>query len=650
MAWIDATTGFLASTIPIGHNAVKSILFRIAEFLMGFFILKVCALAAAHARQFTSYLMFAEDHIQRWLFVSSRGLSAASLLVLLFTLLSAAASLYGTLLWGLDAPGYVSRATHATLAEHPGARKPDVPYIVQLYFDPRISTMPRAPSLSPSVTVEHLMPTRTLEYGPRIWLDEEGFSVSCDGSAPIPAATSVPGTDEKFPVLCMTFSNGVGQWNCSFHHAFATNMLNHIQGLPEVHFDFGSSLWDSRYVYPNRVDNVWATYGIGAGTTAMFQVFTVTKGRRRHTFVETFFRITMTNYPGVNFTVHEVEDLIRRAAGPDEKAQQDPSLTLIIHDILSAQARNQSYTSGLALSSGPHTVLQYSWSYFTAITPTFPRPIFSLIHMTATNITLLRSESPENPPQPLVPTCSEPWHDSAFAGRLQQTSCNAGASTATLANLPAKFYGTLDTAAVAILHGLGAARSNLSAVSMDQAVMDFVWRATPRMVDLLTARVLLVGLAGWLAVVAWAGMEGGWTTTGGRGKVKVGGEWPRSLLASLVGMTVYRGAEEARKGYMGKVPEVEVVASGEGVKCLVVDGRVVWLWEGQGGDDGLESTGTQGQDGLYEPNGGEEKDGVVVGATTPEYQRLVQGDQEPHPSPAGQNSPWTGHGVSPVTG
>ncbi|KAH7190671.1 hypothetical protein BKA60DRAFT_585850 [Fusarium oxysporum] len=85
---IESTSSFIKSSIPLYHNAVKSIIFKCAELLMGIFIFKLFALIAAQSNQFTSYLMFTEDYIQRTLYVTSRGLSRAGLVVLAFSLLN----------------------------------------------------------------------------------------------------------------------------------------------------------------------------------------------------------------------------------------------------------------------------------------------------------------------------------------------------------------------------------------------------------------------------------------------------------------------------------------------------------------------------------------------------------------------------------
>lgn len=66
--------------------------------------------------------MFTEDYIQRTLYISSRGLSRAGLVVLTFSLLSIIFPLYGTLLWELDSPGYIFKASNATIADYQSQR------------------------------------------------------------------------------------------------------------------------------------------------------------------------------------------------------------------------------------------------------------------------------------------------------------------------------------------------------------------------------------------------------------------------------------------------------------------------------------------------------------------------------------------------
>ena len=78
-----------------------------------FAIWRLFSLLAVLQNLFTSYLIFSETPLQKAYFVFTRRFSKDGFLVAAFTLIYAAAQLYGTLLWALYAPGYVTRAQHA---------------------------------------------------------------------------------------------------------------------------------------------------------------------------------------------------------------------------------------------------------------------------------------------------------------------------------------------------------------------------------------------------------------------------------------------------------------------------------------------------------------------------------------------------------
>jgi hypothetical protein len=601
--------GFFWSSIPVAHNAVKSFIFRCAELLMGIFIFKFFALAAARSSQFTSYLMFAEDLIQRCLFVFSRGFSRAALLVIVFTIFSTAASLYGTLLWALDSPGYVFRTFNSTLDKHENALNRDATYIVQLRLDP--NTLDRTkttldqivgsdlfkPAFNMSLngdvkigeaeTAKRPEPAQLDGVGARIWLDDEGFSVSADTYVSIPNAFELDG--HEFPTSCILFDQGEAEWNCTFDNFFASSLFEGSLGRPEVHWYDPQSLNNSHKIRPNRQDNVWASYGAGGGTAGMMQVFTVTKGKRRHTFAETFLRVTMLTDADVFFARDEVDDLVRRTAGPDATANKDDAfLAQIIDDMLSAQEKELSYNFGQTFNEDDKTVIQNSWSYFTPTVPATNQRIFSIIHMSSTKITLIRSEDIDDPPAPLE-ECDHPFQNEAFGGKLTGTTC----THVTLSTEGSRFYGTVDTAAVMILYGLGDPRSNLSSESLNQEVIEWVWDNTPRMMELLVARGFavsvdpsLVGvtvqymvvavsglqlflsvLAAVLAIASWSALafiaENGWT---------------KSFLANLVHTALYRGTPESKTSYMKVPPNVDVVVHAEG-DFVTVEGRPVVLYD-----------------------------------------------------------------------
>ncbi|KAK4249178.1 hypothetical protein C7999DRAFT_30391 [Corynascus novoguineensis] len=117
----------------------------------------------------------------------------------MFTVMYAAAQLYGTLLWAIDAPGYVTQTqlTPASSALAPLLDQPE--YIVSYTVTPsrfNITDAELAGALSVNLfqpganvsltgsfeqgTPETLPAPQRPGTGPRIWLDTEGWSVTTD--------------------------------------------------------------------------------------------------------------------------------------------------------------------------------------------------------------------------------------------------------------------------------------------------------------------------------------------------------------------------------------------------------------------------------------------------------------------------------------
>ncbi|OAQ61223.1 hypothetical protein VFPPC_16717 [Pochonia chlamydosporia 170] len=605
---IDSSSSFIVSSIPLLHNAVKSVIFKVSELLMAFFALKFLSLVAARSSQFTSYLMFSEDYIQRWFFFSSRGLSRAGVIVLLFSILHALASLYGTLLWALDSPGYIFKKTNATVAEYGNLRKTDPPYIVQLHLgrgnlkstEESLAQIVGSELFKPGLNYtltgdvqrgapETVAPTRQHEVGARIWLDSDGFSVSADSAAMIP---NVWAGGPEFP-LCIYYRERSMAWNCTFNNTFSLAMVQRVIGKPEVHWDDKSDLkLDSRYVKPNRVDNIWASFGAGGGSATMTQVFTVTKGKRRHTFVESVLRATMLTKMGAPFAVQEVKDLVRRTASTNETERNNPVLGRIVGDIMSAQAQNLSYQFGFnSVDNGNLTVFQSNWAYFTAANFNSGEDLYSLISLTSTNITLIRSETMDSPPTPFE-GCDNGWfQNEAFGGRVTQTDCAAPK----LDTNSTGFLGQVDTAAVLITYGLGSGRSNVSSESLDDTIMSWIWNTSATIEGLLVARGYAVSVDPTLVsitvdklIVAMSGLQlllsilsvvlagAAWVLLG----TFAPAPWSNTFLSSLLHSISEQSGVKSKAGYMVNPPSVELSTGAHG-GVITVSGNAIVL---QGSD------------------------------------------------------------------
>lgn len=546
--------------------------------------------------------MFTEDYVQRTLYISSRGLSRAGLVVLAFSLLNVVFSLYGTLLWALDSPGYIFRASNATVSDYQSQRNSDPPYILQMSLDrgQLPATTKKLPqiigaelfnpglnyTLTGKVSNSHGQPTTTAPtredgVGARIWLDDEGFSVSPDTNSMIPYTDNLNTTLFN---TCVRFTQGLAVWNCTFNNAAAVTLIEKQQtGLPEVHWtDSTDKVLDSRYIRPNRMDNIWVSVGVGGGSALMNQVFTVTKKKKRHTFSQLTLKVTMVTSPGVPFAKDEVTDIVQRTWSSNETEQSDPLVGRIIQGIMSAQDQNVSYEFGFnAPDNDNKTALQSQWGFLTAEVNGTAQ--YSLLSIATTNITLIRSEDLAKAPVPFEECKRANFQNEAFGGRVIQTDC-AGSPPAS--GVPG-FFGQVDTAAVMITPGLGATRSNISAVSLDNDALDWLRENSETIESLLVARAysssidptlvqisvekLMVAmsrlqlalscLALFLALVGWLGLM-----------TLADSHWASTLFANLIHTT--SEPSKVNPGYITRSPNLSLVPAGK-KRMLAVDGRVV---------------------------------------------------------------------------
>lgn len=572
---------------------------------MGIFVFKLFSLIAARSNQFTSYLMFTEDYIQRTLYITSRGLSRAGLVVLVFSIVNITLSLYGTLLWALDSPGYIFQASNATITDYQDQRNTNPPYIIQLSLDPSTlqDTAQKLPqiigadlfnpgfnySLTGLVTnnkhPEAVTPPTERGHGARIWLDEDGFSVSADTLAIVPPDLNVDG--EVFSTACYLFVNGSAAWNCTFNNVFSAGIVATVTGKPEVHWDAETDrAGDSRYILPNRADNIWLTFGAGGGSAVMNQIFSVTKKHRRHTFSQSTFKSTMLSSAGVMFDKDEVTDLLQRTWSFNETERKNPLIGRIANQMIGAQSRNLSYEyGGNAASDDNRSLAQTNWGMY--MVQSNGKAMYSLISITTTNITLIRSETIDKAPGPFQECGISNFQNEAFGGKVTRTDCEASVASGGEFH----FFGQVDTAAVMVAHGLGDGRSNISAKSLNNDVLTSLGENSDTLQNLLIARAyagsidasavqitvdtLMVAmsylqlalscLALLLAFVLWLGLL-----------IFADAHWASSLMSVLINTT--SEPNKAKPGYMMRTPDVTLQSGGQKKKFLAVDGMPVTLY------------------------------------------------------------------------
>ncbi|QVM08006.1 hypothetical protein D8B26_002701 [Coccidioides posadasii str. Silveira] len=530
---ITSASNFVNSSFAVGHNAVKSILFRIAGIAVHIAAFKLFSLLASVRSAFTSYLMFTEDYIQRFVFIFSRGFSHHAALVLFLTNFLLGAGLYDTLLWGLDSPGYIAMKKNMTGASVKPQMLKRPGYPPTRKFDPRKGV------------------------GPRIWLDDEGFSVSPDTYVTFGGIIDeeeqkaydcpwIPGPDDS------------ASWECAFDNSFAGTFLKDtLIGVPEIHWDDATDQrYLSEYLRPNREDNPWAVLGVGGDTAIMKQMFSITKGRSKHTFLSTAMKISSVYDYNAPFPADEVYDLIKRSWSTDPTQSNDPVIRQISEKIGNASAKNSSFQLG-----GVHKVENsIAQANFEFLNPegTPGKVIFSLFRISVVNITLVRSE-----------TLPEPGSQN---------------------NTGARFFEEIDTSAVLIISGtLGDGSSNISSKAFNQQAFEWLAKNENRLDNLVLSRgyimaidpalvtleisrvrpamsylqVLLVILPVVLAAITW-----------GLLRFFAASHYSSSLLANLYATTNVRDTDtSADPQYIHTIPDIDLVRK-DGKVLMATSGGV----------------------------------------------------------------------------
>ncbi|KAH8593118.1 hypothetical protein B0O99DRAFT_653503 [Bisporella sp. PMI_857] len=561
---LSSTSYFIASSISIYHNAIKSLIFTAAQLLFAMSVYKFFSLIASKANLFTSYLMFMEDFVQKVYFIFSRGFSPNSVMVLCFAVVYAAAGLYGTLLWGLDAPGYIFQGKNVSASTLNNSLLGEPAYILYLdarrnnlaMLDKELPHMIGANLFKPGVNFtltsevnrgvpQVVAPTRS-KVGGRVWLDTEGLSVSPDTQVMVSFKKNDTGPLINMDCPVLESGKGVAQfWNCTFNNSFVDPLLTTIIGIPEVHWDNPSDLLhDSRYIKPDRKKNIWAAFGQGGGTAVMKQMFTVTKGTRRYSFIETTFRCTMLTMPGVPFSSYEVADILKRTWSTNATEQQAPLIKRLSNSIARAQDQNQSFLFGVN-DATDLTTTQVNWEYLTSELE--GSPLFSVLRVSITNITLVRSETIAVTPTPFA-SCDTSIQNLAYAGVVSDTDCATAKQ-----GMGSVFYGQVDTSAVLILYGLGDGRSNISSIALDEKIYEWSIESSRRMDDLLVSRgfivsvnaslvtleMVLVLLTVLLAALGWICL-----------RLFSSSHWSSSLLSNLLAPTGMTDDKKQSPGYI----------------------------------------------------------------------------------------------------
>ncbi len=502
--WNDKTTtpmlphnAFFASTISVSQNAVKNIVFRVSAIVLNFVVFRTFAFIAFRQQDYTSFLMFAEDVIQKAFFVVNR-VNKQAVLVFLFAALTFGAGFYDSLIWAFDAPGYVLRTQRVSADTLSPQMLPNPAYVTfipnnvsdvdiettlgtNLYASGLNFSLPGIYQLQPAEVVPEQVPLTDPDSAPRIWLDTDGFAVGLDQSIMVWAGCGVGNAPSGVPGV------QAQGWACATNNSNSLNIFEQAMGVPQIWWDRDHA----EYLFPNRKDNPWYNLQREGETAIMKQVFAVTKGNKRHTFLQTMLKATMLGIPDLEDA--QITDIIRRVwSGPsgDANATLSTAVQNLVDHVLSAKANGTSYVFGSFIQQND-TVYALS-AEFLNIPSSTGETLYSVLRSVVTDTVLISSETLSAPPTPAEP-CALVYHNTVY-GVDRQTNCNTAAVKENQ-TVPATgpFLGQVDISAVAIMTDiLGDGTMNTSAGALEQAGLDWYTENSKQLDQLLISRALIV--------------------------------------------------------------------------------------------------------------------------------------------------------------
>lgn len=275
--------------------------------------------------------MLSESLPQKLLYILSRGPHRGPTMVLAFVALIGSAALYDTMLWGLDSPGYILQGVSApasTIRDHLVPRpayvvladsKPGDVGALDLkrdfsagLWDARVNVSLSGVVARGSVAVaSRANYTRRFPNGPnpRIWLDDDGFSVGIDYAIEVNSYGGCLPEREEVDLYT---------WDCRLN-------LSDDHQAPEFFNQCFAKLniwWDARKDSDYETigaykANPWYSLGTGGNTILMKTVITVTRSTSRHMFLISAFKVTLTSYFDDAMDIAEIQNLVERMSTTD---------------------------------------------------------------------------------------------------------------------------------------------------------------------------------------------------------------------------------------------------------------------------------------------------------------------------------------------
>lgn len=490
---------FITSTIQLPANAVKSILFTFSALLVQLAVSNFFSLIAFRYDAFTSYLIFSEPLPQQLIYILRRR----SFLVLSFLVLFTAGGLWATMLWGLDHPGYLlhpHRVTVDTLANH---RRLLPPYTMMsqsptgnvsalnlvadlgigLFEGINVTLTDQVAAGQPQIAQtpkwkqyyngENPMTIGSQSPGARIFLDDEGWSVGIDTTA---QSVQSWGCASMYPTVVDA------NWVCEIDYTNNTRIgADYFQApfaIPYMWWSAMNGRLDYVTITAERGSNPWDSLGTGGDTAMMKMVFSATRGNRKHTFMVSAMKTTLLAFGNAQIQMADVRDLVKRTWRAGESAE------LQTQDLDAIGAAIGKPDMGLALGrqhSDGYKVTTRNYQYQSIMDQDIT--IFSEFQILDANITLINSETVQQPPTPFEP-CDTWYQNIVYGGVLVGSDCALAYRTDGRTGV---FEGETDTMVVFILAGtLGKRRATTSADALNQDA----WRWTQDNNNAIEALVL----------------------------------------------------------------------------------------------------------------------------------------------------------------
>lgn len=361
-------------------------------------------------------------------------------------------------------------------------------------------------------------------------------------------------------------------WECEYdylkNNRTASDYLVDPFAVPDVWWSDAQGLLGYETLAAERGLNPWEALGTGGDTVMMKMVFTLTRERRRHTFMVSAMKTTMLALAGAKIQIGEVRDLVERTWRVGDGA------ALLEHDVDAVGKLVEGGMTGLMMGRQHSDGYKVTSRVYSLLAPFWKgTPSYTAFQILDANITLVNSETVDVAPKPFE-DCDTWYRNDAYAGVVTGSNCYIAERDE---GKTRRFQGQADTLAVFVLQGaLGKKRAGTAADALNDEAWRWVQENNELLENLVLSRAYIISGNGgavkidvnilrpalsllqivlaalpllWF-VVSW-GVVLGW----------VAEHYQVSLLTNLIA-TTHDGHDGANPNFMAKVPKMGLVMAG----------------------------------------------------------------------------------------